>query len=317
MPQEHYISFLLNDNLPLAVSGFKRKIRFIINPVAGTRKKHRIPDRIERHLNQHLYEYDITYTQGRGHATELAAQAAREGVDVVAIAGGDGSVNETAIGLLDTQTALAILPLGSGNGLARHLGYSPWVISTLQVINACHIVDMDVGKVNDKYFFSLIGIGFDAFVAKIFDREKTRGLATYALASAMGLMRFKDFEYELESPSKKLSGKAFMINVCNANQYGYNFRIAPQAIINDGQFDVVLTRDFPRWRAPKLIYDLSVENHLAEEYTHSFQASSIRIVTPERMYLQIDGETQHKAREFQINLEAGRLRVLVNPVTHI
>jgi YegS/Rv2252/BmrU family lipid kinase len=302
---------------PSGAPGFKRRIRFIINPVAGTRKKHNIPDRIRKHLDHRRYDYDIIYTQGRGHATELAAQAAAEGIEVVAIAGGDGSVNETATGLLDTQTALAILPLGSGNGLARHLGYSPWVTSTLHVINACHIIDMDVGRVNDKYFFSLIGIGFDAFVAKIFDREKTRGLATYALASTMGLMRFKPFDFALESPAKKLEGRAFMLNVCNANQYGYNFRIAPKASVNDGQFDVVLTRAFPRYKAPRLIYDLSVENHLSSVYVQSFQASTLRIFTQDRVYLQIDGETQPKAREFNIQLEAGRLKMLVNPATHI
>ncbi len=300
-----------------ASPGLKKRIRFIINPVAGTRRKHRIPDKIEKHLDQYRYEYDIIYTQGRGHATELAAQAAQEGIDVVAIAGGDGSVNEAATGLLDSSTALAILPLGSGNGLARHLGYSPWVASTLQVINACHVVDLDIGLINEKYFFSLIGIGFDAYVAKLFNREKTRGLSTYALASLMGLSRFKPFEYELDSPAKKISGKAFMINVCNANQYGYNFRIAPQASVHDGQFDVVLTREFPLHKAPRLLYDLSTENHLKSPFVHKFEASTLRIETAERMYLQIDGETQHKAREFELQLQSGRLKALVNPVTHI
>ncbi len=312
MPQCSCKFPLLKDSIPTPAPGHKLRIRFIINPVAGTRKKHHIPDRIERFLDKSRYDYDILYTQSRGHATELAAQAAAEGLDVVAIAGGDGSVNEAATGLLDSPTALAILPLGSGNGLARHLGYTPWVESVLHVINACHIVNVDIGRINDKYFFSLIGIGFDAFVAKIFDRESTRGLATYALASASGLFRFKTFEFELESQEKKLSGKAFMINVCNANQYGYNFRIAPGAALQDGRFDVVLTREFPKWKAPKLIYDLSREKHLASRYVDTFQASALRIFTPERMYLQVDGETQIKSREFDIRLETGRLRMLVN-----
>lgn len=298
-------------------SGFKRRILFVINPVAGTRRKHRIPDKIQRHLNHQLYEYDIVYTQGRGHATELAREAAEAGVDVVAIAGGDGSVSETATGLLGTNTALAILPLGSGNGLARHLGYSLWAHSTLAVINAGHAIAMDVATVNGQYFFSLMGIGFDAFVAKIFDREETRGLFTYALASAAALTRFRTFDYTLEGPARSMQGRAFMINVCNANQYGYDFRIAPQASINDGQLDVVITRSFPRWKAPKLIYDLSVERHTQESYTHVFEASTLRIETERRVHLQIDGESVHKAREFVIQLQPGQLRVLVNPSTHV
>jgi diacylglycerol kinase (ATP) len=301
---------------PQSGNGGIKHIRFIINPVAGTRRKHHIPDRIERFLNQQRFSYDIIYTRGRGHATELAAAAAAEGVNIVAIAGGDGSVNEAATGLLDTQTALAILPLGSGNGLARHLGYSPWVKSTLQVINACHIIELDTGSVNDKPFFSLIGLGFDAYVAKLFDREKTRGLATYALASALALARFRPFAYVLETPARRLEGEAFMINCCNANQFGYNFRIAPMASVCDGQMDIVLTRAFPRWETPRLLYRLSTEAHLKSPHVHHFQASGLRIETPERIYLQVDGETQNKAREFNIRLDSGRLRVLANPSVH-
>jgi diacylglycerol kinase (ATP) len=303
-------------DLPLS-GALKRRIRFVINPVAGTRNKHRIPDKIARHLDRERYDYDIVYTRGRGHASELAAEAAAEGIDVLAIAGGDGSVNEAATGLLGHRTALAILPLGSGNGLARHLGYSPWVKSTLQVINAHHVVDLDVGRVNGEAFFSLVGIGFDAYVAKLFDREKTRGLFTYATAAAGALMRFHAFPYRLESAVRQLEGEAFMINVCNANQYGYDFRIAPDARVTDGHFDVVVTTRFPKWKAPRLVYDLATEAHLASRYTHRFQAPALTVELPERGYLQIDGEVRHKAQRFDFTLEPGALRVLVNPAAHV
>jgi diacylglycerol kinase (ATP) len=298
-------------------TGLKRRIRFIINPVAGTSKKHRIPDKINRFLDHKQFDFDIIQTQERGHANQLAIQAAKEGIDVVAVAGGDGSVNEVASGLIDTETALAILPLGSGNGLARHLGYSLWVKSTLDVINQYHVVDMDMGTVNDKPFYSLIGLGFDAFVAKIFDRGKTRGLYTYGLASTSALFKWKPFPYRLETPNKVHEGEAFMINVCNSNQFGYNFKVAPDAEINDGQFNVVIVEPFPKWKAGKLFYDLSVENHLKSEYIRSFEASNIKISAPERAYLQIDGEPQSKSKQFDIKLFKGRLKVLRNPKKHI
>ena len=294
----------------------KRRILFIINPVAGTRRKHRIPDKIERFLDHRTFEYDIVYTQGRGHATELAEQAASDGIEIVAIAGGDGSVNECATGLLDTETALAILPLGSGNGLARHLGYSPWVKSTLRVINAARIERIDVGRVNEHRFYSLIGLGFDAFVAKIFDREKTRGFATYAAASAAALMRYGGFEYELSSDVRSHTGRAFMINVFNSNQFGYDVQGAPDAVINDGQFNVVLVEPFPKWRAPGLVRQLLTGRHYGSPYVRTFQASRLTIHAPDRAHLHIDGEAHHKGRDFEIEVLPKRLRVLVNPAAH-
>lgn len=295
----------------------KRRILFAINPVAGTRRKHRIPDKINRFLDTSRYEYEIIYTQGRGHATEIAAQAASDGYDALAIAGGDGSVNEAAQGLLGTETALAILPFGSGNGLARHLGYSSWVKSTLDVINSFHESRVDVGKVNGKYFFSLVGIGFDAFVAKIFDRVKGRGFTTYAMASAAGLMRFKDFEYKLETDTKMLEGKAFMIDIFNANQYGYNVKGAPDASVLDGQFHVVLVESYPRWRAPRLLYQLFTEQAAKSPYIRTFKARKIHVQATDRAYLQVDGEAKGKARDFNIELEPGALKMLVNPSAHL
>ncbi len=303
--------------VPALDGGLKRNIRFVINPIAGTRQKHRIPDKIARHLDRRLYDYDIVYTRERGHARELAIEAAAEGVDVLAIAGGDGSVNEAASGLLGSKTALAILPLGSGNGLARHLGYSPWVKSTLQVINAGHEATLDVGLVNDRPFFSLVGIGFDAYVAQLFDKEKTRGLATYALASAIGLLRFRSFSFRLKSPVRNMEDRAFMLNVCNANQFGYNFRIAPDARLSDGHFDVVLTKHFPRWKAPKLVYDLALERHLEGPYTRRFQTDHLQVELEEAQLLQIDGEVIGTERSFQFSMRQQVLKTLVNPQAHI
>jgi YegS/Rv2252/BmrU family lipid kinase len=297
--------------------GLKRHIRFVINPIAGTRRKHHIPDKIGRHLDRRRYDYDIVYTQDRGHARELAEEAVAAGIDVLAIAGGDGSVNEAASGLLGSETALAILPLGSGNGLARHLGYSPWVKSTLDVINVGHEARLDVGMVNKKPFFSLVGIGFDAYVAHLFDKEKTRGLATYALASAMGLLRFKTFPFRLSSPVRNMEDQAFMLNVCNANQYGYNFRIAPDARLTDGHFDVVLTKAFPRWKAAKLVYDLALERHLEGRYTRRFQTDRLEVELDAPQLLQIDGEVHGTERLFQFSVRPQVLKALVNPQAHL
>lgn len=291
----------------------RKRILFIINPIAGVKRKDRIPRLIDTYLDHARFQYDIIYTERRGHATELAAQAAQDGFDVVAVAGGDGSVNEVATGLVGTNTALAIIPSGSGNGLARHLGYSINIRSTLQIINAYHISRIDVCKVNDQYFFSLIGIGFDAFVAKVFSREETRGFLTYAWSAIRSVRSFDAFTFSADISETHVQGKAFMINVCNSNQYGYNVKVAPKASLQDGIMDIVVLGDIPRWKIPLAVFQVFTRTHMHAKHFTLYRASSVRIQTPLYTHLQIDGETAVKEKDFHIEIIPQALSVLMHP----
>ena len=291
----------------------KKRILFIINPVAGVKRKDKIPALINAHLDHDRFDYEVVYTENRGHATEIAAEAAKNNFDVVAVAGGDGSVNEVATGLMGTSTCLAIIPSGSGNGLARHLGYSIDIKSTLAIINAYKVRKMDVCKINDEYFFSLIGIGFDAFVAKVFSREETRGFMTYAWSAIKSLGSFESFDYTLQSKEKNMSGKAFMINVCNSNQYGYNVKVAPDANLSDGLMDVIIVDDIPKWKVPFAVMQVFTQTHKVNRHFKSFKTRTLQINSPNYSYLQIDGETVHKDKDFTITILPQQLNVLINP----
>lgn len=290
----------------------KKRILFIINPVAGVRRKDRIPRYINKYLDHNRFDYEVIYTEGRGHATEIARDAVHQGYDIVAVAGGDGSVNEAATGLIGSNTALAIIPSGSGNGLARHLGYSIHIRSTLEIINDYHISNIDVCRVNNNYFFSLIGIGFDAFVAKVFSREETRGFFTYAWSAIKSIAAFDPFSYELCFNGKVLQGKAFMLSVCNSNQFGYNIRIAPGASLQDGMMDVIIVRKMPKWKLPMIVLSLLMRTHLHSRHVQSLRTKELSIHSKGYAYLQIDGETEHKEKDFKISLIPGALRVLSN-----
>ena len=291
----------------------KKRILFIINPVAGVKRKDKIPPLINKYLNHDMFDYEVIYTESRGHATEIAQQAAKDGFDVVAVAGGDGSVNEAAKGLMGTNTCLAIIPSGSGNGLARHLGYSINIKSTLQIINHYHVRKIDVCKINDEYFFSLIGIGFDAFVAKVFSREETRGFMTYAWSAIKSLGSFDSFEFQLDSKEKNIQGKAFMINVCNSNQYGYNVKVAPDANLSDGLMDVIIVDDIPKWQVPLAVLQVFTQTHMVNPHFKAFKTNALTIVSPNYSYLQIDGETVPKDKDFTISIIPQALNVLINP----
>ncbi|MEZ5014009.1 MAG: diacylglycerol kinase family lipid kinase [Chitinophagales bacterium] len=290
----------------------KKRILFIINPVAGVRRKDRIPRAINAWLDHDRYDYEVIYTEGRGHATEIAQQAVKDKYDIVCVAGGDGSVNEVATGLIGSETCLAIIPAGSGNGLARHLGYSILMRSTIEIINAHAVREIDVCRVNNYYFFSLIGIGFDAYVAKVFSREETRGFLTYLWCSLKSVRSFEPFAYTMQYHGVEEKGKAFMINICNSNQYGYNVKVAPQASLQDGMLDVVMVDALPKWKIPFLVLRVFLQIHMKSKYVRLMKCSAMYVEASRHAYLQVDGETVHKDKDFHISILPKALRVLVN-----
>ena len=143
----------------------KKKIVFILNPISGTHSKKEIPEIIERTLDHEQFDAEIRLTEYAGHASEIARGCANEGIDIVVAIGGDGTVNEVARSLVHTQTALGIIPCGSGNGLARHLCVPLDIKKAIQIINACKIEAFDYGVINDLPFFCTCGMGFDAFIS--------------------------------------------------------------------------------------------------------------------------------------------------------
>ena len=290
----------------------KKRILFIINPIAGVKRKDAIPAHIAACLNHDLYEHQIVYTERRGHATEIAEQAVRDGIDVVVVAGGDGSVNEVACALIGSDTVLVILPFGSGNCLARHLGYPMKVREAIGVLNHGSSMAIDVGTVNGRPFFSLIGIGFDAFVAKVFDREKARGFAAYTWSAIKSLGVFKPFDFDIENDGQRHTGSAFMINICNSNQYGYDVQIAPLADIQDGELDIVLLRNLPKWRAVLLVLQVLLNRHHNSRTLQYMRGKEIAITSSRPAYLQIDGETFRKEKEFRIKVLPRALKVMAN-----
>ncbi|MBC8173656.1 MAG: diacylglycerol kinase family lipid kinase [Chitinophagales bacterium] len=290
----------------------KKRILFIINPVAGVKRKDKIPRYINKYLDHNQFAYEVIYTEARGHATEIAQQAVTDKYDIVCVAGGDGSVNEAATGLIGSDTALAIIPSGSGNGLARHLGYYINIKSTLEIINAYEVKRIDVCKINEHYFFSLMGIGFDAYAAKVFSREETRGFLTYAWSSIKSISSYQSFDYTMEINNKKLEGRSWMINACNSNQFGYNVKIAPYADLHDGLMDVVIVNEVPVWKIPVLVLQLCMRRHIFSKHVTYFKTDKLSITSPLYAYLQIDGETVPKDKDFIITIQKEMLPVLVN-----
>ena len=234
----------------------KRRIIFIVNPISGTQGKKAILKWIDERLDRTLYEYEVVKTEYAGHATEIAANAVKEGIDIVVAIGGDGTINETARSLIHSNTALGIIPCGSGNGLARHLRIPMDPKAAIDILNENYQIQMDYGKINNIPFFCTCGVGFDAFVSLKFADSGKRGLLTYLENTLHESLTYQPETYEIENEEGTVIHKAFLIACGNASQYGNNAYITPQASLTDGLMDVTILEPFTVLDVPSLSFQL-------------------------------------------------------------
>lgn len=269
----------------------RTKILFIVNPKSGTLGKTNWISIATRMLAKD-FDLEFKYTTHRGHACELAQQAVADKVPIVAAVGGDGTVNEIASSLVDSDTALAILPLGSGNGLARELGISPLLrlnaISCIKHLNFKHI---DYGRVNDVPFFCTCGVGFDAKISYEITQRTRRGLWMYVSLCLHEYFRYKPLECTLEHDGKTETRKAFIVNCANIRQFGFNAYIAPRADLTDGKLNVTVIKPFGFWTALRLLAGLFTKrlDHF-KKYVETFDCERVAISTPEKTPFHCDGD---------------------------
>lgn len=217
-----------------------KKLLLIVNPISGILPKREIIATAHHRLEAAGYEVETRATERAGHALELAREAAERGYYAVVAAGGDGTVNEVASGIAGSDTVLGIMPLGSGNGLARHVILSIDIDRAIDVIAADRPKRCDYGTANGRPFFCTFGMGFDAEVSRKFSSAGRRGLISYLQSAFKVYLKYKSEEYEISTPESTFKVKAFLVAVCNASQYGNNAFIAPSASIHDGLLDITV-----------------------------------------------------------------------------
>lgn len=217
-----------------------KRLLMIINPISGTLSKAGLEQRVRQRLEPAGFTIDIVETQYGGHAKELTAKAVAEGYYGVLAAGGDGTVNEIASSLRSSSTALGILPLGSGNGLARHLFTNIDIDHALDIIAKDAPTQCDYATANGYPFFCTFGLGFDAKVTQEYSQMSRRGLISYIKSALQEYFNFTPLTYSITTTNDSITVKAFLIAVCNASQYGNNAYIAPEASIHDGLLDIVI-----------------------------------------------------------------------------
>lgn len=290
----------------------KTRILFITNPIAGTHEKRSIIESLPRYLPRERFEWEVVWTEHRGHAAEIALQAAEDAFDVCAAIGGDGTVNEVARSLCHTKTALAIIPMGSGNGLARHIQIPMNPDKALEVLARCDIKALDYGIINNIPFFCTCGMGFDAFISEKFATSGKRGLITYIENTLKGGLSYEPETYELELDGQKEHYKAFLIACGNASQYGNNFYITPQASMSDGLLDVTIIEPFNVIKAPQIVMQMLNKTLDTNSHIRTFQCRSLHVHRSLPGVIHFDGEPAEAGTDIEIRLVPKGLQVVVN-----
>ena len=291
-----------------------RRIALIVNPISGRAGRQRAKieiiryaKRLARQLGDDLYLHLSRYHE---HALTLAREEVRCGASLVIAVGGDGTVNEVARGLIGSHTALGIVPMGSGNGLARHLALPLLTRAALKETLMHAPIPMDCGLLNGKPFFTTAGIGFDAEVGWMFANLGTRGLNSYIKATAQLFFNYSPRDYHLTVDGREIQTTALLVTFANASQFGNNARIAPHALVNDGKLNLVIVKPFPKlaigYLASLLFHGLVDSSSYIE--TIPFQHLEVRCDAPLRGH--IDGEPEQLPPDFEVTIHPNALQVV-------
>jgi YegS/Rv2252/BmrU family lipid kinase len=290
----------------------KKRIVFVVNPISGTQGKKAILKWIDERLDQSIYDYSIVKTEYAGHATQIAANAVQEKVDVVVAIGGDGTINEIARSLVHTNTALGIIPCGSGNGLARHLRIPMEPKAAIDILNRGHELCIDYGKINNIPFFCTCGVGFDAFISLKFADSGKRGLLTYLENTLHESLTYQPETYEIENEEGTMKYKAWLIACGNASQYGNDAYIAPQASLTDGLMDVTIMEPFTVLDVPSLSFQLFNKTIDQNSRVKTMRAKKIKIHRVNDGVMHFDGDPLMAGKELEVEIVPAGLRVIAS-----
>ena len=285
------------------------KTCFIANPRSGHTAP-RLPELTTRvrHLGA-----ELRLTDHSGHARELAAAAVREGCRTVVAVGGDGTVNEVAGALAGTDATLGILPAGSGNGLARHLGIHGSWSRALGILAAGHTRALDAGSADGHPFFAVAGVGFEALLAERFNRARRRGLAAYALIVLRSLQAAHPLPVRIHAAGKTWTLPVVTLAVANSSQYGGGARIAPHARTDDGLLDLCALPPLRPGNFLGLTWRLLAGRIDRAPGVLCLQGAEFTVERPGKGPLHTDGAVHAAGGAVRFTVAPARVRVLCPP----
>jgi diacylglycerol kinase (ATP) len=298
--------------LSMSQSIVKEKIIYLINPVSGTSKKKHLPELIRELNDNNIFEPEVIFTRYKGEATEIVAEKLKANCRYFVAVGGDGTVNEIAKSLINTPGIMGIIPIGSGNGLARHLKIPLDPKKAIATINKQLHKSIDYGMINNVPFFCTCGVGFDALIGEKFAQAKGRGLSTYVKTTISEFYNYNPESYKLTIDNNPpVIHRAFLVSFANASQYGNDAYISPNADICDGKLDICVMAPFKLWNAPGIGGRLFLKNIDKSKFLNISQGRSIVLERSEEGVVHFDGEPCRMGKTLEISVVGKGLNVMI------
>ncbi len=289
----------------------KKQILFIINPISGGKSQERIPDQIKAGIDPNKYEFEIKFTEEKGHAHILTNEAVKNKTDIIVAVGGDGTMNEVASCLIHSNSLLGIIPVGSGNGLARHLGIPLSANKAIRLINKGHYQLIDTATVNEKPFISIAGVGYDALIARKFTSSKNRGFSNYLRIVVQTFIKYKPKKYKLKIDGNVIKSRALFISFANSNQFGYQAQIAPKAKLNDGLLDICIVQKPALFEMPLIANLVLLKMIDKSPHVNIIPAQKVIVKRKKGKYVNIDGEAVQMGEKLEVEIVPSSLKVII------
>lgn len=285
------------------------KIFLIINKFAGHQEGAKAVDSVIPYLKKRNRLVEYSFTDHAGHATELAKKAVQEDFQLVVAVGGDGTVNEVAQGLIGSNVPMGIIPMGSGNGLARELGISMNMKKSAGTLVDGRNLQLDVCKLNNQRFLCTSGIGFDAMIAEKMSKASSRGFLKYVQLVIQESISFKPVPVKMKIDGLPIQEQIFLVTFANATQFGNNAFIAPGASMTDGLIDVVVVKKFSKIWMP--VFAIALFSKLIPRlpFVDCYKARQIDLEMADTPYFHFDGEPGKLTIPAQVKLDPEKIWV--------
>jgi len=289
----------------------RKKLMAIINPFSGNTKKDKVPQAIKDVIDFTRFDVEVALVSQEMRVSDLAARAVADGFYGVIAVGGDGTVNGVASALKESPVALAIVPCGSGNGLARHLEIPMNIHKALEVVNRDHIELCDYCTINDETFVCTCGMGFDAEIADRYAQREKRGPLNYVKTAFQVYANYKPIHCTIQLDGDTIEEDVFVITCANASQYGNNAFIAPHASLQDGLIDVTIIKPFSRIESPIVGGSLFTRTVDKNRHVDTYRARQVKIHSSEPNVYHIDGEPMNLTTDMTVTCHAAGIKFFV------
>jgi len=293
-----------------STSNQDHRILFLVNPISGGKRKEKLITKLKTLIQSEGVSAQVYLTSSRSDTIEKAAQAVRKNLHTVVAVGGDGTINDVASQLVGSQTALGIIPMGSGNGLSRELKIPFDLEKAFKMILRNRIKIIDTGMVNDKPFFNIAGIGFDAHIAGQFEQAQSRGLMGYLKLILQSYSSYIPEKYTIEIGNQSFSQSAFVLAVCNGRQFGNNAWIGPNAKLDDGQLDITLVKSARWFQLPGIVWWMFLQKIDRSTHVDTYRSKEIRVIREKEGLVNIDGEPIKMSQFLNFTLVSKSLKVI-------